>query len=286
LQRHCSAVGVSGVVGEGYACSMPVIMEPNGELIDLSRGASPSTLEAAEDLLNQMITRATGGDVAPAAFRRVRSAVMADPRAANLAPRCVRICRDPDAVWSYIKSQRDLSTYESRRQHLRGEFEPLLSALERLDSTPLDDLVASGTNALDAESVTAAWSKALERRETDPAGAVTAARTLLESVCKTLLDDMAVAYNDRDDLPALYRRVQKALNLAPSDHTEEQFRAILGACTTVVKELGSLRNRASDSHGAGRVSYKPAARHAALAVNLAGSMALFLVETHAARPKS
>jgi hypothetical protein len=108
---------------------------------------------------------------------------------------------------------------------------------------------------------------------------------LLESVCKTILEDRGVGYDDRrDDLPKLYGRVSKALKLAPSDHTEEQFRAILGGCTTVVNGLESIRNRASDAHGQGRRAYKPAERHAALAVNLAGSMALFLIETHEVRP--
>ena len=53
--------------------------------------------------------------------------------------------------------------------------------------------------------------------------------------------------------------------------------------TVELKELGSVRNRHSDAHGAGRRSYRVTARHAALAVNLAGSMALFLIGTHEAR---
>jgi hypothetical protein len=107
-------------------------------------------------------------------------------------------------------------------------------------------------------------------------------RTLLESTCKTVLEDRGVAYAEKDDLPKLYNLVAKELKLAPSDHTEVQIKSILGACTTVVKELGSLRNRVSDSHGSGRRRYRLAERHAALAVNLAGSMALFLMETHEA----
>ena len=131
--------------------------------------------------------------------------------------------------------------------------------------------------------MSAAWSKALDRRTADPPGAITAARTLLESTCKTILEDRGVTYADNGDLPKLYNLVAKELKLAPSDHTEVQIKAILGACTTVVKELGSLRNRVSDSHGSGRQRYRLAERHAALAVNLAGSMALFLMETHEAR---
>jgi hypothetical protein len=156
--------------------------------------------------------------------------------------------------------------------------------LERSDMSPHDAAVEAQIGALNAASVTTAWDKAVSRRATDPEGAITAARSLLESVCKTILEDIGETYDDRkDDLPKLYSRVSKALKLAPSDQTEDQFKAILGGCTTVVNGLGSIRNRASDAHGQGRKSYRPASRHAALAVNLAGSMALFLMETYEAR---
>jgi hypothetical protein len=255
--------------------------------VRVRHGGSPQqsrTFEAARDLLHLMTVRVATSDpkVSRHGYDEARTSVLGDSRAVKLAPDCVRRCRTPDEVWSYIKS-RDLPTYESRQQFLGGEFEPLLSALERFDSSPLDELVTTGTRHLDSASVSAAWGKAIERRGSDPEGAITAARSLLESTCKTVLDDRNEAYGERDDLPALYKRVQKALTLAPSDHTEEQFRAILGACATIVKELGSLRNRISDSHAPGRKVYRPAERHAALAVNLTGSMALFLMETHEAR---
>jgi hypothetical protein len=241
------------------------------------------TFEAARDLLHLMTVRVatSGPKVSRREYESARASVLADSSAAKLAPECVRRCRTADEVWSYIKA-RDLPTYESRRQFLGDEFEPLLSALERFESSPLDQLVSIGTRHLDSASVSAAWTKAIERRASDPEGAVTAARSLLESTCKTVLDDRNEPYAERDDLPALYRRVQRALKLAPSAHTEEQFRSILGACTTIIKELGSLRNRISDSHAPGRKVFRPAERHAALAVNLAGSMALFLMETHEA----
>lgn len=242
-------------------------------------------MEAATELLHFMIARVTdGGKVPKSDFEAARRVVLSDPTGKRCAPECVRICREPAAAWSYIKSRDpELPSYESRRQFLREEFEPLLSALEQVEVAPLDDLVSKEVDRLGAAALERAWEKALERRVTDPEGAVTTARTMLESTCKTLLDDLGVAYRDRDDLPALYRKVSASSGLAPSAHTEEQFKAILGACHTVVQELGSLRNRVSDSHGPGRKSYRPAARHAALAVNLAGSMALFLIQTHEAQ---
>ena len=143
-------------------------------------------------------------------------------------------------------------------------------------------MTADALSVLDADHVVEAWEKALERRSTDPEGAITAARSLLETTCKLILDDLQVEYSD-DDLPKLYGKVAGALRLAPSDYTEDAFKQILGGCWSVVNGLGTLRNRLSDSHGQGAKPVRPAPRHAELAVNLAGGMASFLVATWEAR---
>jgi hypothetical protein len=241
-------------------------------------------LDAASELKHLMIARSTGAPkIDTRAYKAARDAVVSDPAAAKLAPECVRVCRSPDEVWTYVKGQFMLETYQSRREFFQREFEPLLTALERFASAPLDDLVSAEAETLNSASVLAAWSKAIERRSADPGGAITAARTLLESVCKTILDDMDETYGPGDDLPKLYRTVSKALKLTPTDYTDEQLRRILGGATTVVEGLGSLRNREGDAHGRGRKNYRPSARHAGLAVNLAGSVAVFLMQTWADR---
>jgi hypothetical protein len=247
-------------------------------------GESP-TLIAAEELLQLMLSHATDGDAPVADYKRCRGVLLKDPTASAHLPRFVRTCHDPNAFWHFIKSKYSgTGSYAARREYLYHEFGLLLEHLERSGISPHDASVDAQVGNLNAASVTTAWSKAVSRRTTDPEGAITAARSLLESVCKTILEDLHVEYDDRsDDLPKLYKRVSKAMKLAPSDHTEDQFKAILGGCTTVVNGLGSIRNRASDAHGQGRKSYRPASRHAALAVNLAGSMSLFLMETHEAR---
>jgi hypothetical protein len=242
------------------------------------------TFEAARELLHLMIARATdGGKVPVRPFEAARSAVLADPAGAKLAPECVRTCRAPDNVWSYIKAEPGLGTYAERRAFLTSEFEPLLSALERFDASPLDALVSDEAEVLSSDSVANAWTKALERRATDPEGAITAARTLLESVCKTILDDAGAPYNKKDDLPKLYRKTAETLKLVPADYADEQIKRILGGATTVVEGVGSLRNQHGDAHGKGRSSYRLSERHAALAVNMAGTMALFLMQTFEVR---
>ena len=86
-------------------------------------------------------------------------------------------------------------------------------------------------------------------------------------------------YADKDDLPALYKAVATKLKIAPSQHTEETFKRILGGAVSVIEGLGSLRNKIGDAHGHGKRAVRPSARHAQLAVNLAGTMATFIVET-------
>lgn len=123
------------------------------------------------------------------------------------------------------------------------------------------------------------WARALERREGDPEGAVTAARALLETVCKRILDETGDAYDDTADLPKLYGVTAEKLSLAPSQHTEPAFKAILGNCHSVVNGLATLRNRVGDAQGRGGKPVRPSPRQAALAVNLAGAMSMFLVQT-------
>ncbi len=246
-------------------------MEHGGNLFD-----------TAESLMLLMLGLATNLGLNEAKdYRQLRQRVLADPLGRKLAPRFVHVCRDPDAFWEFIKAKHSGSgCWDRRREMIRNDFETLLAAAEGArGGSPVEDLVAEGVRKLSADSVNVDWRKALDRRSTDPEGAVTAARSLLESVCKTILDDLGEAYGSKDDLPSLYRKTAEVLNLAPSDHAERELKRILGGCTTVVEGLGSLRNLGGDAHGRGRTSYRLAPRHAALAVNLAGSTALFLTET-------
>lgn len=140
-------------------------------------------------------------------------------------------------------------------------------------------MVSDALETFDAKGVHAVCSKALDRRLSDPDGAITVARTLLETVCKRILDEQSISYTDKEDLPKLYSMAARSLNLAPDQHSEEPIKAILGGAMTLVNGIGTLRNRLSDSHGRGGKPVRPSPRHASLAVNLAGGVATFLVET-------
>lgn len=234
-----------------------------------------------ESLKNILVATATGGGNSESEYRQFRQELMWQAPIKDKLPRFVLTCRTLDEFWPFIKGKSE--TYAGRRQYLREQFDPLLTFLEQQASTPGDEPVAAVLATVDAPHVAAAWEKALERRATDPEGAITAARTLLETVCKHILDEQGAEYVDADDLPKLYKATAAVLNLSPSQHTEQIFRQILGGCQAVVEGLGAFRNRHSDAHGKGKQGVRPAPRHAELAVNLAGTMATFLIATWSTR---
>lgn len=243
--------------------------------------ASTQLLESVESLKNVLVAAATGGGNDDHEYFRLRTLLLRNATIKDKLPRFVRTCRSLGEFWPYIKEQD--GTYAGRRRHLAEQFDPVLTFLEQQAATPGDESVNDTLTKVDAPHITAAWQKALERRASDPSGAITSARTLIETVCKHVLDEQGIEYGDSDDLPKLYRLTADSLSLSPSQHTEQLFRQILGGCQTVVEGLGAMRNRHSDAHGRGKAGVRPAPRHAELAVNLAGTMATFLLATWEAR---
>ncbi len=238
-----------------------------------------TAVERAAELENLLTARATGDFSANnSIYEYLRREFMADTTTKKLLPDFVRTCRSLNVFWPYIKEQ--AATYADRRRIISQAFTPLIEFLEGKNKAPGDGVVSEVLQTFDADGVHAVWIKALDRRVTDPEGAITVARTLLETVCKRILDECSVAYSDKEDLPKLYTMAAKPLRLAPDQHSEEPIKAILGGAMNLVNGIGTLRNRMSDSHGRGGKPVRPSARHASLAVNMAGALATFLVETY------
>lgn len=238
--------------------------------------------ECALFLRNNIIGLTTHGG-SEAAYKLARKRLMEDQASRRLLPKFVRFSNDAASVQSALLSVASGSgSWAIRRGHVTNAFIPLLTFLES-GGGAADFTITDGLDVYDAPAVQAFWAKALERRTTDPDGAVTAASTLLEEVCKHIIEDSGAEWGTKWNMPKLYSEAARVLRLAPSQHQEEVFKTILGNCQSIVQSIGSLRNKGGDAHAGGRsrVPFKP--RHAALTVNLAGSMALFLIDTWQAR---
>ena len=77
----------------------------------------------------------------------------------------------------------------------------LLTMRETESRPPSDAAITATVQAVSSSYIQEAWQKALERRATDAEGAITAARTLLESVCKhSQFSVTGMLYTCRPDL--------------------------------------------------------------------------------------
>ena len=228
-------------------------------------------------LQDGLIAWAAGESFDETTYRRYRGQLLARHDLRHLVPPFVRKCRQFAQFWGWIKEEGP--TYAERRRLIWEGFGPLIDHLEHGNRTPSEEAINVSLASLDADGVSRMWQTALDRRVHDPEGAITLAKSLLEAVCKHVLDGLDIQYDLRADLPKLWSLASKKLKLAPSQHQEEVFRAILGNCQAVVGNLAAVRNKLGDAHGHGRRPVKPQARHAELAVNLSGSMASFLVAT-------
>jgi len=233
--------------------------------------------ERAQALVNILIDQATGKISEDFAFKELRSYFVKDNNLSQYIPRWLVFIRSLSQFWSFISKKSQ--TYAGRRDFLWGEFDSLLSYLESTSLGIVNPEVTFGLEVLNSESINRAWKKALERQANDPEGAITAGRTLLETVCKHILEKKEIIYDEKIEFHQLYKLVSDCLNLSPEQHTEKLFKQILGGCSAVVNGLGSLRNKLGDAHGKSMKHVRPLSRHAKLVVNLAGSMSLFLVET-------
>jgi len=215
-------------------------------------------------------------------WEKSREALLSQPILGKHLPTWVRTCRSGSGFRDKMKQVADQSvdgTWAKRRAFISEELNDCYAIISNGEDLPISDAVSRLKMRCSSELVNEAWAKITERRVSDPDGCITAARSLLESVCKYILDERSVAYTEKEDLPQLYKLVAKTLNLAPEQHQEDVFKQILGGCGTVIGGFASLRNKLGDAHGKSSRAVKPSPRHADLAINLSGSISTFLIET-------
>jgi len=229
--------------------------------------------ELIQYLQENLISHATGDRIDNDIFQYLRKEILQKRKIIKFLPKWYFRLRTIDQYWGFIKAQS--GTYAERRTFLWNEFSEILDYLEsKIESPLVEELI------FDESNINSQWQKAIERKNTDPEAAITIARTLIETVLKHILDEQQIEYKDGVELPELYKIVAKSLNLAPEQHQEGIFKQILGGASSIVSGLGAVRNKLGDAHGKSKKSIKPSERHSELAVNLAGSMAMFLFKTY------
>ena len=124
----------------------------------------------------------------------------------------------------------------------------------------------------------------------DPTNAIGMAKELIESCCKTILDEKGIAYTKNDDVPQLADKTMDALNLLPAnvqptDRGADAIKAVLGNLRAIPTKLAEIRNPFGSGHGKSASFKGLEVRHAKLAVGSSITFVDFVWSTYEASKK-
>lgn len=119
----------------------------------------------------------------------------------------------------------------------------------------------------------------------NPTNAIGMAKELIESCCKTILDEMGVTYSKDDDVPQLAGKTMDVLNLLPAnvqptDRGADAIKAVLGSLRAIPTKLAEIRNPFGSGHGKSASFQGLEVRHAKLAVGSSITFVDFIWNTY------
>ncbi len=158
------------------------------------------------------------------------------------------------------------------------------------NSFPLHPTAIKLKNSFSSEYLSAQIDLMLKMQSENPTEAIGKAKELVESCCKTILDDLKITWDKNLDVGQLARETLKNLKLMPNNISETapaatEMKSILGNLSAIATNLAALRNPYGSGHGKSATYKGLEERHAKLAVGSSITFVSFLWDTHENRAK-
>lgn len=234
--------------------------------LDMRIGSS-SRVPATADFLRQLANQGNGDEAIKRVILQVSDPreYVSEPDKASVVREHLNRALEPDGLALVVVSGK---AHLVEKQATGVIVEPFISKVATLDFDTVQIEIA----------------RALPNLKDDPEDAVTAACSLVEAVCRSILIELKLPLPAKKDIEGLLKAVQEPLGLSPGrtdipPEIEQDVRQVLGGLTSVAKGVGALRTHGGDAHGHEKGSRRLDARIARLAINAASSIALFLIET-------
>ncbi len=124
---------------------------------------------------------------------------------------------------------------------------------------------------------------------TNPSLVFDLAKTLIESSCKTILNDRSHAVDETWDLPRLLKETSAKLQLCsdPANESKDSLRKLLGGLQTAIQGICEMRNSEGfASHGKDGYAKQSETLHAHFVARAADVIVFFLFSSHRQFPAS
>ncbi len=165
---------------------------------------------------------------------------------------------------------------------------PIYTGRRKIEGVPIGMDLAKNNDVFNAEYLRRQINRIEAAISYDPDLAIGTSKELVETCCKTILQERGVQFDDKWELTKVVKETYKQLKLTPDDIPEtakaaETIKRLLSNLATVTQGLAELRNSYGTGHGKSAKAKGLTPRHAKLAAGTATALAVFLFETHEAR---
>ncbi|WP_075980760.1 abortive infection family protein [Bacillus massilinigeriensis] len=156
------------------------------------------------------------------------------------------------------------------------------------NKTPLASVVVELKEKFSSAYLSAQIDLMLKMQSENPTEAIGKAKELVESCCKTILDENEVVWEKNWDVGQLTGAAVKLLKLMPKDIPDTapasgEMKSILGNLRAIATNLAALRNPYGSGHGKSATYKGLEERHAKLAVGSSITLVSFLWDTYESR---
>lgn len=186
----------------------------------------------------------------------------------------------------YIKD----SSYD--RERTGNDFEKIKNIVDkwRLGTSVYAEISENLEEKFSSEYMTAQISLMQSMVKENPTESIGKAKELVESCCKTILDERGEDYSKNLPLTALVKQCMKLLKITPEDIDENipearTMKAILGNLSGITDGIAKLRNTYGSGHGKPATYRGLEERHAKLAMGSSITLVDFLWCSHKRIPK-
>lgn len=183
-----------------------------------------------------------------------------------------------------------ISRYDERYARIYKKCKTIIDRLEGGSSAiakTADDLKGKFSSEYMSQQI----ELMVSMQSTNPTNAIGLAKELIESCCKTILDELGIEWSKNDDVYQLTNKAMSALNLLPAniqetDQGADAIKAILGNLRAIPTKLAEIRNPFGSGHGKSASFQGLEERHAKLAVGSSITFVDFIWSTYERQRKT
>lgn len=203
---------------------------------------------------------------------------------------------DENMEYEYNKDYRDDLWWGNDSRYVEKyakQYQKCKKIIEKLNgaSTVVESTAEDLKGKFSSEYLTQQIDLMLSMQKTNPTEAIGKSKELIESCCKTILDEMGIPWSKNSDVSQLTSIVLKELNLLPdnvqpTDPGAVSIKALLGNLRAIPSKLAELRNPYGSGHGKSASFVGLEERHAKLAVGCSITFVDFVWSTYESTKKA